>query len=38
LLAQTPKPTEAEIEASITNLCRCGTYARIRSAILAVAG
>jgi isoquinoline 1-oxidoreductase subunit alpha len=38
LLAQTPKPTEAEIEASITNLCRCGTYARIKRAILAVAG
>jgi isoquinoline 1-oxidoreductase alpha subunit len=38
LLAQTPKPTEAEIKASITNLCRCGTYARIKRAILAVAG
>ena len=37
LLAARPKPTEAEIEASITNICRCGTYARIRKAILAAA-
>lgn len=33
LLAQNPKPSEADIEASITNLCRCGTYARIKAAI-----
>ena len=33
LLAQNPAPTDAEIEASITNLCRCGTYARIKAAI-----
>ena len=38
LLAQTPKPTEADIEASITNLCRCGTYARIKAAIGRAAG
>jgi isoquinoline 1-oxidoreductase alpha subunit len=38
LLAQIPKPTDAEIEASITNLCRCGTYARIKKAIVAAAG
>ena len=38
LLAQQPKPSPAEIEASITNICRCGTYARIKSAILAAAG
>ena len=38
LLAQQPKPSAAEIEASITNICRCGTYARIKSAILAAAG
>jgi isoquinoline 1-oxidoreductase alpha subunit len=37
LLAARPKPTEADIEASITNICRCGTYARIRKAILAAA-
>lgn len=36
LLAANPKPTVADIEASITNICRCGTYARIRQAILAL--
>ena len=33
LLAVKPDPTDAEIEAAITNICRCGTYARIRAAI-----
>ena len=33
LLAQKPKPTDAEIDAAITNICRCGTYQRIRAAI-----
>jgi isoquinoline 1-oxidoreductase alpha subunit len=33
LLAQTPKPTDDEIDASITNICRCGTFARVRAAI-----
>jgi isoquinoline 1-oxidoreductase subunit alpha len=33
LLRRTPKPTDAEIDAAITNLCRCGTYPRIRRAI-----
>ena len=28
-----PNPTDAEIDAGITNLCRCGTYPRIRKAI-----
>ena len=37
LLAQTSRPTEAEIEASITNLCRCGTYARIKAAVMRAA-
>lgn len=37
LLAKTPKPTDAEIDAEITNICRCGTYARIRAAIHAAA-
>jgi isoquinoline 1-oxidoreductase alpha subunit len=32
LLAQKPKPTDADIS-EITNICRCGTYARIRRAI-----
>jgi len=38
LLAETPKPTDADIDQSITNICRCGTYARIRKAIHAAAG
>jgi isoquinoline 1-oxidoreductase alpha subunit len=38
LLAQQPKPSEAEIEAAITNICRCGTYARIKQAIRSAAG
>ena len=33
LLRRTPKPTDAEIDAGITNLCRCGTYPRVRRAI-----
>ena len=37
LLAETPKPTDDEIDAAITNICRCGTYQRIRAAIHAVA-
>jgi isoquinoline 1-oxidoreductase subunit alpha len=38
LLAKTPKPTAADIEGSITNICRCGTYDRIKKAIVAAAG
>ena len=38
LLRRTPRPTDSDIEGSITNICRCGTYARIRKAILAAAG
>ncbi len=37
LLKETPKPTEAEIDAAITNLCRCGTYPRVKQAILRAA-
>ena len=34
LLAKTPKPTEAQIDAAMAgNICRCGTYQRIRRAI-----
>jgi len=33
LLAQKPKPTDADIDAAITNICRCGTYPRVRAAI-----
>ena len=34
LLAQTPKPTDADIDSAMSgNICRCGTYVRIRDAI-----
>jgi isoquinoline 1-oxidoreductase alpha subunit len=36
-LKQTPNPSEDDINAGITNLCRCGTYPRIRKAILRAA-
>jgi isoquinoline 1-oxidoreductase alpha subunit len=39
LLDQTPKPTDADIDAAMSgNICRCGTYVRIREAIHAAAG
>ena len=38
LLAKTPKPTDADIENGVTNLCRCGTYGRVKKAIHAAAG
>jgi isoquinoline 1-oxidoreductase alpha subunit len=37
LLATTPKPTDTDIDQAMTNLCRCGTYTRVREAIHAVA-
>ena len=37
LLKAKPQPTDADIDAEITNICRCGTYARIRQAIHAAA-
>jgi isoquinoline 1-oxidoreductase alpha subunit len=37
LLAARPKPSDADIAGAITNICRCGTYARIRKAIHAAA-
>jgi isoquinoline 1-oxidoreductase alpha subunit len=37
LLKENPNPTDADIDAAITNICRCGTYQRIRAAIHAVA-
>ena len=37
LLAKNPNPTDADIDAGMTNLCRCGTYARVRQAIHALA-
>ena len=33
LLKAKPQPTDADIDAAITNVCRCGTYARVRQAI-----
>ena len=33
LLSNNPKPTDADIDAHVTNICRCGTYVRIRQAI-----
>jgi len=33
LLKSHPKPTDAQIDAAMTNICRCGTYARVRRAI-----
>jgi isoquinoline 1-oxidoreductase alpha subunit len=36
LLKTTPRPTDAEIDAAIANLCRCGTYPRVRRAIRAL--
>jgi isoquinoline 1-oxidoreductase alpha subunit len=37
LLAEHPAPTDDEIDSSLTNICRCGTFARIRAAIHSVA-
>jgi isoquinoline 1-oxidoreductase alpha subunit len=33
LLKEKPKPTDADIDAAITNICRCGTYQQVRMAI-----
>ncbi len=33
LLSETPNPTDDDINAAMTNLCRCGTYPRIKAAI-----
>jgi isoquinoline 1-oxidoreductase subunit alpha len=38
LLKAKPKPTDADIDAAMTNLCRCGTYSRVRAAIHQAAG
>ena len=38
LLAQKPKPSDKDIDTAITNICRCGTYTRIRRAIHVAAG
>src|SRR5215217_3967061 len=33
LLAETPNPSDDQIDAQLTNICRCGTYTRIRTAV-----
>ncbi|MEI7432085.1 MAG: (2Fe-2S)-binding protein [Betaproteobacteria bacterium] len=38
LLSEKPKPTDADIDQTMTNLCRCGTYTRVREAIHSAAG
>ena len=38
LLKTKPKPTDADIDAAMTNICRCGTYNRVRAAIHLAAG
>jgi isoquinoline 1-oxidoreductase subunit alpha len=38
LLKDKPRPTDADIDAGITNVCRCGTYNRVRAAIKEAAG
>ena len=38
LLAKKPKPTDKDIDEAMTNICRCGTYQRIRAAVHMAAG
>ena len=38
LLERRPKPSDADIDEAMTNICRCGTYVRIRAAIHLAAG
>jgi isoquinoline 1-oxidoreductase alpha subunit len=38
LLAKNPSPSDADIDAAMTNICRCGTYQRIRAAVRKAAG
>ncbi len=38
LLEKKPKPTDADIDEAMTNICRCGTYQRIREAVHQAAG
>ncbi len=38
LLKEKPRPTDADIDAAMTNICRCGTYNRVRAAIKQAAG
>ena len=38
LLEARPRPTDADIDEAMTNICRCGTYNRVRAAIKVAAG
>ena len=38
LLRKTPKPSDKDIDEAMTNICRCGTYQRIRAAVHLAAG
>jgi len=38
LLAKNPRPTDKDIDTAMTNICRCGTYQRVRAAIHVAAG
>ena len=38
LLKEKPRPSDADIDAAMTNICRCGTYNRVRAAIKQAAG
>ena len=38
LLAKTPDPSDEDIDGAMTNICRCGTYQRIRAAVHVAAG
>ena len=38
LLKKNPKPSDEELGAAVTNICRCGTYPRIRKAVRSLAG
>jgi isoquinoline 1-oxidoreductase alpha subunit len=38
LLREHPTPSDADIDAQVTNICRCGTYHRVRQAIHLAAG
>src|SRR5450631_1481319 len=38
LLAKNPRPTDTDIDEAMTNICRCGTYQRIRDAVHIAAG
>jgi isoquinoline 1-oxidoreductase alpha subunit len=37
LLAKNPSPTDEQLAEAVTNICRCGTYPRIRAAVRALA-